>query len=168
MATKISAFLLFGILLFQLTGCFKDEPKKVMTRAAGPWTISKVIQENYDTLGNVSGTGNWENLGTLFLYHDDNFMYVDVFHLQYSTALQNEVVSNFQYNLFNSNRWWMSVEAKQFGFGNYEGGTGYTSTAGLYTIEKLNNRKLEILNIELYSSTGQVKMIEHWYFERAK
>lgn len=168
MKTKINAILILGITLFQLTGCFKDEPKREMERAAGPWTITKVVQENYDTLGNTSGTSNFENLGTLFLYHDDDFQYIDVFHLQYSTALQNEVHSNFQYNLFNSNRWWMSVDAKQFGFGNYDSETGFTSTTGLYTIEKSNNRKLEILNVELYNPSGRVKMIEHWYFERAK
>ncbi len=168
MKTKINIFLLLGIVLFQLTGCFKDEPKKVMTRAAGPWTIEKVTQERFDSVGNASGNQEWENLGTLFLYHDDNFEYIDVFHLQYTDALQNEVSSYFQQTLFTANRWWMSIDAKQFGFGSYDGSTGYTSTVGLFTIEKSNNRKIEILNVELYPSTGRVRLIEHWYFTRKK
>lgn len=164
---KSKIVILLGVLLFQLTGCFKDEPKKVMTRAAGPWTIEKVVQENYDTLGTLVSTNEWGDLGTLFLYHEDDFLYIDAFHLQYSAALQSEVTSYFQQTLFSANRWWMSVGGEQFGFGNYDSSTGFTSTMGLFTLEKLTNRKMEILNVELFPS-GQVRLIERWYFKRKK
>jgi hypothetical protein len=159
--------ILLGILVFQLTGCFKNEPKKVMTRAAGPWTIEKLVQENYDTIGNLASTNEWSNLGTLFLYHEDNFEFIDAFHLQYTTVLQDEVNSYFQQTLFNANRWWMSAGGEQFGFGYYDGSTGFTNTAGLFTMEKSNNRKMEILNVELFPS-GRVRLIERWYFKRKK
>lgn len=164
---KISAIILLGILVFQLSGCFKDEPKKVMTRAAGPWTIEKLVQENYDTLGTLVSTNQWDNLGTLFLYHEDDFQFIDAFQLQYTSALQNEVNSYFQQTLFGANRWWMSVGGEQFGFGFYDSSTGFTNTAGLFTMEKFNNRKMEILNVELFPS-GRVRLIEHWSFKRKK
>ncbi|AEA43028.1 hypothetical protein [Fluviicola taffensis] len=164
---KIKVLILLGVLVFQLTGCFKDEPKKVMTRAAGSWTIEKVVQENYDTLGSLANTNEWSDLGTLFLFHEDDFQYIDVFQLQYTTALQSEVNSYFQQTLFSANRWWMSVDGEQFGFGNYDASTGFTNTMGLFTLEKLNNRKMEILNVELFPS-GQVRLIERWFFKRKK
>ena len=164
---KSSTIIGLVILVFQLTGCFKDEPKKVMTRAAGPWTIEKVVQENYDTLGTLVNTNEWSDLGTLFLYHEDDFQYLDAYELQYSSALQSEVYSFFQTTLFTANRWWMSVDGEQFGFGNYDATTGFTNTMGLFTLEKLNNRKMEILNIELFPS-GRVRLIERWYFKRKK
>lgn len=157
----------WGILLFQLTGCFKDEPGKVMTRAAGPWTIEKVVQEAYDSLGNSVSTREWTDLGTLFLYHEDDFLYIDAFSLQYTPALQSEVSSYFQQALFQSNRWWMSADGSQFGFGSYDSSTGFTSTEGLFTLDKLNNRKMQIVNVELFAS-GRVRLIEHWYFKRKK
>jgi|GEM_PF-5043109 len=164
---KSSIVILLGILVFQLTGCFKDEPKKVMTRAAGPWTIEKLVQEHYDTLGTSAGTTEWNNLGTLFLYHEDNFEFIDAFHLQYTDALQNEVTSYFQQTLFSANRWWMSVDGNQFGFGHYDVSSGFTNTAGLFTLEKCNNRKMEILNVELFPN-GRVRLVEHWSFKRKK
>ena len=164
---KSSKMIGLVILVFQLTGCFKDEPKKVMTRAAGPWTIEKVVQENYDTLGTLVNTNEWSDLGTLFLYHEDDFQYLDSYELQYSSALQSEVYSFFQTTLFTANRWWMSVDGEQFGFGNYDATTGFTNTMGLFTLEKLNNRKMEILNVELFPS-GRVRLIERWYFKRKK
>ncbi len=164
---KIKVVILWGILLFQLTGCFKNEPKKVMTRAAGPWTIEKVVHENFDTLGVSAGTNEWTDLGTLFLYHDDNFEYIDAYDLQYTLVLQDEVNSYFKQTLFDANRWWMSADGNQFGLGHYDLGTGFTNTMGLFTIEKLNNRKMEILNVELFPS-GRVRLIERWYFKRQK
>lgn len=162
---KSSVMILLGVLIFQLTGCFKDEPKKVMMRAAGPWAIEKVVQENFDTLGALTSTTEWNDLGTLFLYHEDDFQYIDGFNLQYTSVLQNEITSHFQQNLFGANRWWMSVDGNQFGLGYYDASTGFTSTAGLFTIDKLNNRKMEIVNVELFSS-GRVRLIEHWSFKR--
>lgn len=162
---KSSVIILLGMLVFQLTGCFKDEPKKVMMRAAGPWAIEQLVQENFDTLGASTGTVEWNDLGTLFLYHEDNFQYIDAFNLQYTPALQNEITSYFQQNLFGANRWWMSVDGNQFGFGNYDESTGFTSTSGLFTIDKLTNKKMEITNIELFAS-GSVRLIEHWSFKR--
>lgn len=162
---KSSILTVGGILILLLTACFKDEPKKVMTRAAGPWTIERLVQESFDTLGNSTGTKEWADLGTLFLYHEDDFQYIDAFNLQYAPALQNEVVSHFQQNLFSANRWWMSVGGEQFGLGYYDASTGYTNTAGLYTIDKLTNRKMEIVNVEVFAS-GRVRLIEHWSFKR--
>jgi hypothetical protein len=97
---KSSILILLGILVFQLTGCFKDEPGKVMTRAAGPWTIEKVVQEEFDSLGTVTGTKEWNDLGTLFLYHEDDFQYIDAYNLQYTSVLQDEVDSYFKQSLF--------------------------------------------------------------------
>lgn len=155
------------MVLFLLTGCFKDEPKRVMTRAAGPWTIEKVVQEKFDTLGVSSGTNEWSDLGTLFLYHEDDFQYIDAFNLQYTPTLQNEVDSYFQQVLFSANRWWMSADGNQFGFGYYDVSTGYTNTAGLFTLEKRNNRKMEMVNVEVFPS-GRVKLVERWYFKQKK
>lgn len=164
---KNSKYLIVFILLMQLTGCFKDEPKKVMTRAAGPWTLEKLVQENYDTLGNSVGTKEWEQLGTLFLYHEDDFQYQDPFHLLYTAALQSEVSSQLQGDLFGANRWWMSADGQQFGFGSYDSSTGYVATVGLYTIEKATNKKMELLNVEL-NPNGTVRLIERWYLNRKK
>lgn len=164
---KMNRLILLAVLLFQLTGCFKNEPKKVMMRAAGPWTIEKLVQEEYDTLGNVIASREWTELGTLFLYHEDDFQFIDVFSLQYTAALQNEVSSYFQQKLFSSNRWWMSADGNQFGFGYCDVSTGFTTTEGLFTVEKLTNRKMQIVNVELFSS-GRVRLVEHWSFKRKK
>jgi hypothetical protein len=61
----------------------------------------------------------------------------------------------------------MSVDGNQFGFGYYDASTGFTNTAGLFTLEKCNNRKMEVVNVELFPS-GRVRLVEHWYFKRKK
>lgn len=160
----------FGLILsvfILAVSCFKDEPKKEMMRAAGPWNIAKITHINYDTLGNKISEKDWTDLGVLILYHEDDFQFQDVFKLAYKEVLEKEVVSNLKTNFFNANIWWMSVGPHQFGFGNRDPQTGYVQTVGLYTVVKANNKKMEILNVENHAS-GAIKLEERWFFERRK
>jgi len=152
------------LLVFLASGCFKDEPKKEMMRAAGAWKIDKVTLTDYDQSGGVVSTKEAGNLGVLMLNHNDDFSYEGTFSLSYNPSYVDWSSEMTQYFL-SANIWFVTVEAKRFGLGIKDNSTGYVQASGAFTIDKLSNRKMTLHNV-VSNSDGNIQRLETWYLKR--
>jgi hypothetical protein len=154
-------YVYFISVIFSLTSCFKNEPKRETLMAAGSWKIVKTIIQENDESGNKISENTIENVGFLMLSHVDDYLYEGT----YSYSLDSDKLNNsIIYDCFKKcNQWGITNGAKVLNLAIKDPSTGYSELWSGLTINKLTRKKFEIQSITLNSGNETIKKIEKWY-----
>lgn len=157
----------FITVLLMVTSCFKDTPKNEFSKVAGSWKIEKAIKTYYDSVGVQINEKTYTDRGYLMLNYNSRDFADNTFALSINAEgtdfLDYEQIAM---NLFDSDRWDVSKDAKHLNFGFLDPLTGYKTLIIAFGIVKLNNKHMHISRI-VRNGNSSLYFREVWEMKRA-
>lgn len=139
---------LYAVLLFLVSSCFKDTPSKEYAKVAGSWEIEKVIIDTYDSLGNELSQKTFKDRGYILLDFNGKDLTINGFAYSFNLDDLEFNSSAIKATLVTCDQWDVSVDAKHINFGVGDPSTGYSVMLIAMTISKLNSNKMHWQKID--------------------